>query len=704
MKAQNLVFILVIILIMSCSSKKNEENQISENDFMPNVELSQEEIDNGILTPEILWKFGRISDPQLSPDKTNIVYNITYYDIEKNRGFTNIYTIPAKGGEVKRLTGGENSFFNPRWTNDGKKILYLTDLTESVQLWSMNADGSEKTQISDLDYDINSFKLSPKEDKILFIADVKLEQNPQDIYPDLPNTKVIIAEDLMYRHWNAWSDDSYSHIFVADFDGNSVENIYDIMKDQKFDAPMSPYFDDSELTWSPDGKKIAYTCKKMSGKEYAKSTDSDIYLYDLETKTTSNLTQGMPGYDFYPVFSPDSKYIAWTSMETPGYEADKERLFIMNLENGEKEYLTKNFDYGASNILWPEIDGEFENLYFISCLNARQQIFKINSKTREIIQITDGDHDITSIQWGDNEFIAEKMSIKLATEIFSFDQYGKETQITFTNKNIYDNINFSNYKEVWIPTTDGKKMHTWVILPPNFDETKQYPAILYCQGGPQSAVSQFFSYRWNFQIMAANGYVVIAPNRRGLPGFGSEWNKQISGDYGGQNMKDYMSAVNYMKKENFIDENRIGAVGASYGGFSVFWLAGHNQDQTFKAFISHCGMFNLESQYSATEEMFFVNHDLGGAYWEKDNKIAQNSYANSPHRFVQNWNTPILIITGGNDFRIPYTESLQAFNSAQLLGIESKLLVFPEETHFVLKPQNSILWQREFKAWLDKYL
>ncbi|HPX76297.1 MAG TPA: S9 family peptidase [Bacteroidales bacterium] len=703
MKALNLILISLIIFMVSCNSKKKDGTQI-DNDFVPNVALTQDEIDKGILTPEILWKFGRISDPQLSPDKKTIVYNITHYDVEKNRGFTNIYTIPAGGGAVKRLTGGENAFFNPRWSKDGSKIIYLSTETENVQLWAMNVDGSDKTQISELDKSINSFKISPNGDKILFMADVKLENNPQDIYPDLPNTNVVMADDLMYRHWNAWTDDSYSHIFIADFDEKSLQNIYDIMKDEKFDAPMSPYFDDSEITWSTDGKKIAYTCKKMSGKDYAVSTDSDIYLYDLETKSTTNLTEGMLGYDKYPVFSPDSKYLAWISMETPGYEADKERLFIMNLETKEKEYLTEHFDYGASNVVWPQVEGNYDNLYFISCFQATHQIFKINYKTREVVQITEGDHDITSIKWNGNGFIAEKMSIKSATEIFTFDQYGKETQITFTNKHIYDNIAVSDYKEVWVPTTDGKEMLTWVILPPNFDETKEYPAILFCLGGPQSAMSQFFSYRWNFQIMAANGYVVIAPNRRGVIGFGSEWCKQISGDYGGQNMKDYMSAVNYVKKESYVDEDRIGAVGASYGGFSVFWLAGHNQDKTFKAFISHCGMYNLESQYAATEEMFFVNYDLGGAYWEKDNKKAQSSYANSPHNFVQNWNTPILIISGGYDFRIPYTESLQAFNAAQLMGVESKLLIFPEETHFVLKPQNSILWQREFKAWLDKYL
>ena len=401
MKTLNLILISLIIFMVSCTGKKKDGTQI-DNDFVPNVELTQDEIDKGILTPEILWKFGRISDPQLSPDKKTIVYNITHYDVEKNRGFTHIYTIPAEGGEVKRFTGGENAFFNPRWSKNGSKIIYLSTETENVQLWTMNVDGSDKTQISELDKSINSFKISPNGDKILFMADVKLENNPQDIYPDLPNTNVIMAEDLMYRHWNAWTDDSYSHIFVADFDEKSLQNIYDIMKDEKFDAPMSPYFDDSEITWSTDGKKIAYTCKKMSGKDYAVSTDSDIYLYDLETKSTTNLTEGMLGYDKYPVFSPDSKYLAWTSMETPGYEADKERLFIMNLETKEKEYLTEHFDYGASNVVWPQVEGNYDNLYFISCFQATHQIFKINYKTREVVQITEGDHDITSIKWNGN--------------------------------------------------------------------------------------------------------------------------------------------------------------------------------------------------------------------------------------------------------------------------------------------------------------
>ena len=701
---KNLLYFLIVPIVFFTSCQPKEPTGEDESNSIPDVSLTQNEIDAGILTPEVLWKFGRVSDPQISPDKKTIVYGITNYSVEENKGYTHIYAVPYNGGDAVRLTGGKYSCYNARWIDNGEKIAFLSSETDTVHMWSMNIDGTEKTQMSDLDISINGFKMSPLGDMVLLLADVKLDEKPTDIYNDLPEANVIMADELMYRHWNAWHDYNYGHIFFADIDAGKLTEPIDIMEGEKFDAPMSPYFDDSEICWSPDGTMIAYTCKKMSGKEYAESTNSDIYIYNIPGHSTENVTEGMMGYDKYPVFSPDSKKLSWMSMETPGYEADKERLFVMDFETQEKQYLTVDFDYNISNVEWPLIDNEDNTLYFISCIDATYQIFSINSETREIIQLTEGPHNYQSINYTDGEFVCQKMTMSMATELFLVDIYGVEEQITFTNQHIYDNIEMGEVQEKWITTTDGKEMLVWLILPPNFDESKEYPAILYCQGGPQSAVSQFFSYRWNFQIMAANGYVIIAPNRRGLPGFGTEWNAQISGDYGGQNMKDYMSAVNAFKNEPFIDADRIGAVGASYGGFSVFWLAGHNEDNTFKAFISHCGMYNLESQYTSTEEMFFVNHDLGGAYWEEDNEVAQNSYANSPHNFVQNWNASILIITGGYDFRIPYTESLQAFNAAQLNDVESKLLVFPEESHFVLKPQNSILWQREFKAWLDKYL
>jgi dipeptidyl aminopeptidase/acylaminoacyl peptidase len=693
-------FAVSALILVSCGEKSGSDASSGQPSVTKSDSLASQPITETRVTPELLWKFGRVGETVLSPDGKTIAITITRYSISENKGYTDIYTIPSDGGEMKRITGFAGPEFNIQWSVDGTLIYFLATESGSSQLWQMNANGSGQRQISSVEGDISSFKISPDSKKILYCKDVKLDKSPADIHTDLPKTNVYIAEDLMYRHWNSWTDYHYSHVFVSDM-GAEVKEGKDIMENEKFDSPLSPYFDAEEITWSPDGNIIAYTCKKQSGKDYAVSTNSDIYLYTVSDGTTKNVTEGMMGYDKYPVFSPDGKYIAWQSMETPGYESDKERLFVMDLATGTKTYLNENFDQNAAHYFWTE---DAKEIFFISGYHATHQVYKINVETKEVKQITSGKHDYTAIQQAGGVFIGNKMSMQMATEIFKIDiATGQETQISFVNKNIYDKVQMGTSVERWVKTTDGKQMLVWVILPPGFDSTKTYPAFLYCQGGPQSAVSQFWSYRWNFQIMAANDYVVIAPNRRGLPSFGQEWNRQISGDYGGQNMKDYLSATDAIAKEPWVDANRLGAVGASYGGFSVYWLAG-NHNKRFKAFISHCGMFNLESQYAETEEVFFTEFDLGGPYWDKNNTVAQRSYANSPHRFVKNWDTPILIISGGYDFRIPYTESLQAFNTAQLLGIPSKLLIFPEETHFVLKPQNSILWQREFFGWLDKWL
>lgn len=696
---------LISLIIFSCKNQ-NKENQISneQKEISPIDSLSNQEIPKGKLSAETLWKFGRLSDSQLSPDGKTIAYCVTYYDIKKNKGYTDIYTISSDGGDAKKITNFAGHENNIQWSNDSKKIYFLASESGSNQIWSINIDGTDATQISFIDGDINSFKLAPSNDKLFYTKDVKVEKTVSEIYPDLPMANVKITNDLMYRHWNNWTDENYSHIFISDIKNNKIENGIDIMPNERWDSPLSPYFDNEEISWSNNGKLLAYTSKKLHGKDYAVSTNSDIYIYNTENNSTINITEGMNGYDKYPVFSNNDKFIAWQSMETPGYESDKERLFIYNIETKEKTYLTDLYDQNAAHYVWNENDTE---IYFITGINATYQISKINIDNKQITQLTKGKHNYNTIQKAGNVIVGEKMSMEFANEIFrieeSNNEIASEKQLTFTNKNIYDNVKMGKSEERWIKTTDGKEMLVWIIYPPDFDPTKKYPALLYCQGGPQSAVSQFFSFRWNFQMMVANDYIVIAPNRRGLPTFGTEWNKQISGDYGGQNMKDYLSAVDEMKKESFIDENKLGAIGASYGGFSVYWLAG-NHNKRFKAFIAHNGMFNLESQYAATEEMFFVNHDLGGPYWEKNNQIAQKSYATSPHKFVQNWDAPIMIITGEYDFRIPYTEGMQAFNSAKLLGLEAKLLHFPNETHFVTKPQNAILWQREFFAWLDKYL
>lgn len=650
------------------------------------------------VTPELLWKLGRIGDVQVSPDGKWLVYPVTRYDLNANKGNSDLYLISSEGGTPVKLTDTPAGEFNAVWRPDGKKIGYISTESGSAQIWEMNPDGSDKTKISEIIDGVNGFSYSPDMKHIVYIRQVKLDKTPAELYPDLPKANVRIIDDLMYRHWDSWNDYTYSHIFIADYSYSKLTDFVDLMDNERFSSPLTPYGGMEEIAWSPDGNKLAYTCRKLTGKAEALSTNSDIFIVDLISHGVRNITDGMEGYDQDPVFSPDGKKIVWSSMKTPGFESDKKRIMLYDFTNGKYDDLSASFDQSSSNFLW-EKDGK--TLYFISGINATYQLYCMDVNTRKIRQITKGRHDYTAFVMNQKNLIGLKMSMSMPTEIYTVDKKrGSEKQLSFTNRVTWDKVAKAAVRECWVKTTDNKEMLVWVILPPGFDSTRKYPAILFCEGGPQSAVSQFFSYRWNFQIMAANDYVIIAPNRRGLPTFGQEWNDQISLDYGGQNMKDYLSAVDSIKKKLYIDSTRIGAVGASYGAYSVYWLAGHH-NKRFKAFIAHCGMFNFESWYGTTEEYWFPGHDLGGSYWQIPKP---KSYDFSPHLFVKNWDTPILVISGGYDFRIPYTESMQAFNAAQLLGIPSRFLFFPEESHFVLKPQNSVLWQREFFKWLDTYL
>ncbi len=690
------VILFTVIALSSCNRPSPKTELKNEGDF--SNQLTQQEIAHGKITPEILWKFGRISDAQLSPDGKQIIYNVTRYDAKTNKKHTWIFLISSGGGNSVNLSSDMPSCDNPRWVANNK-IAFLSSKDGSEQIWTMNADGSGKTRVSSVEGDINGFEFSGDGKNLFYLQNVKSDSTTQDKYPDLPLAHGRIITDLMYRHWDSWSNYSHSHIFISILKDNKIFAGTDILKGQPFDSPLPPYFDISEIAWSPDGKMLAYSCKKLKGKEFSMSTNSDIYVYHINDATTENITEGMMGYDRYPVFSHDSRKIAFESMETPGYEADKARLFVYDFDTKIRKYLTDKFDQDVSNCVWNAVD---QKIYFISGIHATFQIYSIELNSGNIQKITNGNHDYTALSCNNSIMVGTKMSQSMAPEIFRiYPETGNETQLTFVNKNIYDVVKMGKSVERWVNTTDGKKMLVWVIYPPDFDPYKKYPALLYCEGGPQDAVSQFFSYRWNFQIMAANGYIVVAPNRRGLPTFGEAWNKEISGDYGGQNMKDYLSAIDDVKKEPYVDASRLGAVGASYGGYSVFYLAGCHQKR-FKTFIAHCGMFNLESFSSSTEEMFFVKHDFGGFYWDTPKPKTYSMF--SPNQYVGNWDTPIMIITGANDFRVPYTESFQAFNIAQLRGIPSKLLFFPDESHWVLKPQNSILWQREFFGWLDKWL
>lgn len=662
--------------------------------------LTEAEKSAGILTPEVMWKIGRVGGSTVSPDGKTVLYTVSYYSMKDDKSSTHIWSVPTEGGEAVQITDGAGKEASIQWSADGSRIYFLSTRSGDAQLWSAKPDGSDMRQLSAIEGGIEGFGVSPKEDKLYYIKRVQVEKRrSSEIFPDLPDSKAMIYDDLMARHWDYWDDGSYLHLFVADLQNGKVAEGVDIMEGEPWDAPMAPYFDAAEIAWNNAGTQLAYTCKKMTGKQYALSTNSDIYLYDLASNKTINITEGMMGYDKYPRFSPDDSMVAFTSMERDGNESDKDRLFVTKLGTGEKLYLTKDFDYNAGNVIW---DGN-DKLYFLTPIRATYQLCWVGLDGSPVELVTRGAHDLNAFTMGGGKLVAERTTLSSPTELFAVNlSDGTLTQLTNTNAEIYDNIKMGEVRERMVKTTDNKEMLTWVILPPDFDSTKSYPVLLYCQGGPQSVVSQRWSYRWNYQLMAAQGYIVVAPNRRGLPSFGQEWLDQISGDYSGQNIRDYLSAIDDVAREPWADENRMGCVGASYGGYSVYFLAG-NHNKRFKAFIAHCGMFNFESMYCGTEELWFPNNDLGGPYWS-DSPVAKRSYANSPHKFVKNWDTPILIFSGLNDFRIPYTENLQAYTAAQLMGVPARLVAFENEAHQVFKPQNSLVWQREFFGWLDKYV
>lgn len=676
---------------MACDHKKQAE-AAGKSYKTPDQKLSSD-----ILTPEVLWSFGRLGGVKISPDQSKIVYTVTYFNKEEDRSYSDIYVMNLADGKATQLTHTDVNETDASWTPDGKKIAYLS----KGQLWEMNPDGSVPRQITRIEGGINGYLYAPDKSKIAYFKEVQLEPTVQDLHPDLPKAKARLINDQFYRHWNDWVE-GYTHIFLADYTpSGEITSGKDIMEGEKWESPVRPWGGTEQLTWTPDGQQLIYTCRKKYGLDYAFSTNTDLYAYHTGTGQTTNLTEGMMGYDKNPVISPDGKWMAWESMERDGYEADKNRLFIMNLESGEKKDYTADFDQSVANPAWAE---DNNTLWFISDRHATDEIYALTLQDGKIRKLTEGTHNYTSVLPLGNTLLATKVSMSKPEEIYRVDpQTGQDQELSFINKPLLDQLTMGKVEKRWVKTTDNKDMLVWMIYPPHFDPHKKYPAILYCEGGPQSTVSQFWSYRWNFQQMAANGYIIVAPNRRGLPGFGQEWLEQISGDYSGQNIQDYLSAIDDAKKEPYIDENRLGCVGASYGGYSVYYLAGHH-DKRFKAFIAHCGIFDLEAQYCETEEMWFANWDMGGAPWDKDNKTAQRTYANSPHKFVGNWDTPILVIHGQKDFRIDVSQGMSAFNAARMRGVPAQFLYFPQECHWVTGCQDGILWQRTFKAWLDKWL
>ena len=659
-------------------------------------------IKDGRMTPEALWAMGRIGGMNVSPDGKKVVYTVAYYSVPENKSNREVFVMNADGSDNKQITKTGFAENEAVWIKGGTKIAFLCNESGSSQLWEMNPDGTDRKRLSDYDKDIEGFAFSPDEKKVLFISQVKTVNSTADKYPDLDKATGVIITDLMYKHWDEWVTTA-PHPFVADFDGESISNPVDVMEGELFESPMKPFGGIEQLAWNTTSDKIAYTSRKKTGKEYAISTNSDIYVYDLNTKQTTNITEENKGYDTNPTYSPDGKSIAWLSMERDGYEADQNRLMVMNLETGEKTFVSKDFDSNVDSYCW---SADCKRIYFTGVWHGESQVYQIDlANGNKITPLTEGMYDYASVALLGDKLIAQRHSMSMGDEIYSIDLTGDHTvtQLTFENKHIYDQLTMGKVEERWMKTTDGKQMLTWVIYPPQFDPNKKYPTLLFCEGGPQSPVSQFWSYRWNFQIMAANDYIIVAPNRRGLPGFGLEWNEAVSGDYGGQCMKDYFTAIDEVAKEPYVNKDRLGCVGASFGGFSVYWLAGHH-DKRFKVFIAHDGIFNMEMQYLETEEMWFANWDMGGAYWEKQNATAQRTFANSPHKFVDKWDTPILCIHGEKDYRILANQGMAAFNAAVLRGVPAELLIYPDENHWVLKPQNGVLWQRTFFEWLDKWV
>ena len=661
-------------------------------------------IEGGRLTPEALWAMGRINSVHPDEQSGLIAYTVSYYSVEENRSTSWI--------RICKPTPSPNSLIASSPIETIDEFVGHSPAWHNGQLCYINAQGQvvigDKT-LTGFEHDIEGFLLSPQGDKIILIAQVKTIPSTADKHPDLPLASGRVVDDLMYKHWDEWTE-AAPHPFLCEFkvsfptpeSGNKklgIANCIDLLENTPYESPMKPFGGIEQLAWSPDCKTIAYTCRKKSGLDYAVSTNSDIYLYDIATGTHTNLTEGNGGYDTNPSYSPDGQWIAWQSMERDGYESDENRLMIQNLLTGERRFLTQGMETNVDAYYWKDDN----SLVFSAVWHATSMLYEVNLQGERTC-LTSGQYDyVPGGNIGDTYYCL-RHSMREANEIFCFAQGEELIQISHENDNIYSQITMGDVVPRWQKTTDGKQMLTWIIYPPHFDPSKKYPTLLYCEGGPQSPVSQFWSFRWNFMMMAANDYIIVAPNRRGLPGFGNQWNEQISGDYGGQCMRDYLSAIDeFVASEPYVDKDRLGCVGASFGGFSVYWLAGHH-DKRFKAFIAHDGIFNMEMQYLETEEKWFANWDMGGAYWDKNNKIAQRTFANSPHLFVDKWDAPILCIHGEKDYRILANQSMAAFDAAKMRGVEAQLLIFPDENHWVLKPQNGILWQRTFFSWLDKYL
>lgn len=644
-----------------------------------------------VMTPEILWTLKKVGVQAVSPDQSSLIYKVGQVDLKTEKTKNENYFLNVLNNQSSKIDLGKKGLIqwdkNGLYAQEGDKIFLSKD---SGKIWT------EFYTIGEVD----NIVISPDGKKIAFSKQVLVEKlMGKDKYADTPKTTAQVYTDLNHRHWDYFNEGKYNHVFIVDTSAN-VNSAKDLLEGKTWDSPQRPFGGAEDFVFSPDSTQLLYVTKPKSGKEYSTSTNTDIFAYDLASATTKNLTDGMMGYDVNPKFSPDGKWLLWQSMEREGYEADKNDIVLMDWKTGAKSNMTGNWDESVTGT--PFWSKDSKNIYFNAAFRGTVQLFSVDLKNAKVSQITKGDFDVTDIfAEGKKSLLVSKTDINHASELFSVNLKSGELQkVTEANKDAYAKLAQGKSELKMVKTTDGKEMGVWFHYPPNFDPNKKYPTLVYCQGGPQSALTQFFSTRWNFALMAANGYIVVAPNRRGMPGWGTKWNEEISRDWGGQPMKDYLAATDFAKTLSYVDGERVAAVGASYGGYSVFMLAGIHNNR-FKTFIAHDGLFDMKSWYLTTEELWFANWDLGSP-WEKPLPKAYTEF--NPSNFVDKWNKPIMIFQGGIDYRVPYEQGQEAFQAAKLRGLKSKLVYFPNENHWVLHPQNGLVWQREFFDWLKETL
>lgn len=654
-----------------------------------------------VMTPELLWSLGKVSGLGSSPDGKTLLYSVGKTDIKTEKTAHEYFLVNLDNGQQTQTDVlGDKSFV--QWDKNGMYAQKDETLFVSKDM------GKTWTSVSDQLKDADNVRVSPDGNWIAYSKEISGNNVlGKEIYNDVPNSTAQVYTDLNIRHWDKWNEGKLSHVFVRSIN-NPRTPVRDIMQDEPYDCPQKPFGGVEDFIFSPDSKTVLYVCKKAVGKAYAQSTNTDIYAYDIGDAKTTNLTEGMMGYDMAPAFSKDGQKLAWLSMKRDGYEADKNDIVVMDWATKTKLNVTAAWD--------ETVDGGFSwssnssQLFFNAAIKGTMQLFEVRvpgnlmSKIlTQVVQVTKGDFDVTGIAaQNDNQLIVSRTDMNHATELYSVSlKDGSMKAVSHVNDATYSKIAMSDTKLRMVKTTDGQQMGVWVIYPPNFDPNKKYPTLLYCQGGPEAALSQFYSVRWNFQLMAANGYIIVAPNRRGMPGWGVKWNEAIAKDWGGMPMQDYLAAIDDVAKESYVDKDRLGCVGASYGGYSVFMLAGIHNNR-FKTFIAHDGLYDMKSWYGTTEELWFANYDLGGNFWNTPTPKSYEAY--NPSNYISKWNTPIMIVQGGIDFRVPIEQGLEAFQAAQLKGIKSKLLYLPNENHWVLHAHNGLVWQREFFKWLKETL